>query len=135
MTAGTSRHPREPNTFEFGAYSTRITYATTSISGQPLLHVENGGQTRDFAGAEIRRAVTEIGSLVSVTLESIPDLHVVTMTLVVPAVNLHDDEAPFNTHAIFTTHRTSIGGPALVQGPLHTYEVRAFRGVARFLVY
>lgn len=133
MTSGTSRHPREPNTFELGAYSTRITYAT-SLGGQPQLHVENGGQVRDFGGAEIRCAVAEIGSLVSVTLESIPDLHVVTMTLVIPAVNLHDDEASFETHAIFTTHRTSIGGPALVQGPLHTYEVRALRGVARFVV-
>jgi hypothetical protein len=74
--------------------------------------------------------------LITVTLEVIPDLHTLTLTLLVPQINLDEgNESSFSTQAILTTHRTSIGGPNLVKGPLQTYEVVALEGTARLVAF
>ncbi|MCB9702213.1 MAG: hypothetical protein H6711_09980 [Myxococcales bacterium] len=134
MSVGTGQHPREPNHFELRGHGTRLTYSTTSLSGKPILHYEFGGESYSFTGADIRRASTEIGDLVTVTLESVVDLHVITLSLLLPAINLHQDTAEFSTKIILTEHRTSIGGPALVKGALQVYESRTLHGVASFIV-
>ena len=74
-----------------------------------------------------------LGTLATATLESVPDLHELTVTLAVPEVNLRDDggEAPVETFLVRTRHRTSIGGPALVDGALQVHEVVALYGIAR----
>ncbi|MEZ4452887.1 MAG: hypothetical protein R3B09_25740 [Nannocystaceae bacterium] len=134
MTVDSGQHPHEPNHYELSGHGTRLVYSTTSISGKALLTYTFGGETFSFSGQDIRRETTEIGALVTVTLESVPDLHVITLSLVVPAINLHQDEAHFATKLIITTHKTSIGGPALVKGALQTYESRTVHGVASFVV-
>ena len=125
--------PNEPNLFELTGATTQITYSTSSFAGQPQLtyrHLEDSGT---FTGEEIRVLESEIGRQVTVTLEVIPDLHTVTLTLLVPAINLDGREARFRTRAILTTQRTSIAGPRLVKGALQTYRVLALRGVARIV--
>lgn len=134
MTVDTGQHPHEPNHYELSGHGTRVTYSTTSITGKALLTYVFGGETYSFSGQDIRRESTEVGALVTVTLESVPDLHVITLSVVIPAVNLQQDEAHFATKLLITTHRTSIGGPALVKGPLQTYESRTVHGVASFVV-
>jgi hypothetical protein len=49
-----------------------------------------------------------------------------------PAVDVSGagDEGAFQTQAILTTHRTSFGGPRLVQGPVETYQFVALAGRA-----
>ena len=48
-----------------------------------------------------------------VTLEVVADSRTVTLTLVVPAINLgQETEIQFTTAAIETTNHTTIGGPS-----------------------
>lgn len=130
MSVDSAKNPREPNHYTLRGYSTELTLST---GGEASLVFVNGGAELSFKGDAIRRGSVEIGELLTVTLEAVPDLHVVTLTVLIPAINLHHDEASFSTHAIITEHRTSIGGPALVQGPLHRYETRQLEGVASFV--
>ena len=59
-----------------------------------------------------------------------------TVSLLVPQINLNDgDESPLSTPAILTTHRTSIGGPGLVEGQVQTYEVVALEGTASLVAF
>ena len=60
-----------------------------------------------------------------------PDLDTLLLVLVVPTVNLDESgTAKIRTFAVLTTHRTSIGGPDLVNGQLQTYKTVGLRGVA-----
>jgi hypothetical protein len=125
----------QPNLFELAGEYTRITYSTTSITGQPQFHYQDNQRDLTFTGDDIRLLDTdEIGMLVSVTLEVIPDLHTLTLSVLIPQINLKGEtESPLSTLAILTTHLTSIGGPGLVEGPLQTYEVVALEGTARLV--
>jgi hypothetical protein len=125
----------QPNLFELAGEYTRITYSTTSITGQPQFHYQDNQRDLTFTGDDIRLLDTdEIGMLVSVTLEVIPDLHTLTLSVLIPQINLKGEtESLLSTLAILTTHLTSIGGPGLVEGPLQTYEVVALEGTARLV--
>jgi hypothetical protein len=121
----------QPNLFQLAGEYTQITYSTTSITGQPQFHYQDQQRDVNVTGDDIRLQETEIGTLVTVTLEEIPDLHTLTVSLLVPEINLNEgNESPLSTLAILTTHRTSIGGPGLVEGQLKTYEVVALEGTA-----
>jgi hypothetical protein len=130
MSVDSAKNPREPNHYVLRGYGTQITLST---GGEASLVFVHGGVELTFKGDAIRHSSVEIGDLLTVTVEAVPDLHVVTLTLLIPAINLHHDEASFSTQAIITEHRTSIGGPGLVQGPLHRYETRHLDGVASFV--
>ena len=69
------------------------------------------------------------------TLEVILDLHRITLTLIVPAINLLGSAVQFNTIAIRTTHNDSIVGPSLIKGALQTYEAIELQGTASFVVF
>ena len=73
--------------------------------------------------------------MVTVTLETVPDLHTITLTLIVPDINLSDCATEFKTIVICTTHKTSIGGPNLIKGALQTYEVIELQGTASSVVF
>ena len=90
-----------------------------------------------FRGADVRTLATEIGALVTVDLDFIPDLETTTFGLVVPAVNLRNGatEAAVETVGLLTSARTSIGGPALVQGQLKTYQAIALTGAAQLVAF
>lgn len=127
--------PVQPNMYEFTGKRVKITYSTTSIPGEPRLSYRDRTRTLQFKGDEIRVTPTEIGQLVTVTLEVIPDLRVVTLTLLIPAINLQSDVVIFKTEAITTTHRTSIGGPALVKGALQSYSTQTLLGEASLVTF
>ena len=70
-------------------------------------------ETRDVtaSGTEIAVERGPLGRLVTVTLESVPDLHTITATLVLPDLGgLSAPITPFRTVVVQTTNRTSIGG-------------------------
>jgi hypothetical protein len=75
-----------------------------------------------------------LGQQVSVLIDYVADGYDRYLTLLVPEVNPDEDggDVPVHTVAIVTTHKTSIGGPALVKGPLQTYKVIALDGTAEF---
>ena len=93
----------------------QISYSTSSITGQPLFNYKDSKGTHGFKGDEIRTQKTEMGTMVTVTLESIPDFRVTTLTLLLPAINLDGSAREFKTIAIRTTSKTTIGGPRLVK--------------------
>lgn len=150
-TSIVSAHPSDPviaqqpamirsqraNTFELQGDGVRITYSATSINGEPELRYQALQRQRIFRGSEIRSTETEIGQLLTVTLEQVPDLRKTTLTLLLPIVNLRDSNAqrPVQTSAIETAQRTSIGGPDLVDGQVQTYRTLRLRGTARLLKF
>lgn len=85
---------------------------------------------REFVGDQIGVANTALGTEVTVTTEVVEDLRTVTLTVLLPAVNLRGmTEAGFETLAIETASATTIGGPRLVDGPVQRYRV--LHGMAR----
>lgn len=128
----------QPNTFEVKGKRYSVTYASTSINGEPTLTCTYGdSNSHSFRGKDIRRLDTEIGQQVTVTLKEDADRQKITLTLLIPAINLGLDEheMPFTTSLIITTHHTSLGGPQLVKGALQLYYVEEMKGTARTIHY
>lgn len=128
--------PIRPNKFVLKGQDIAITYETTSFSGQPLLSGQYKGETLNFMGKNIRQSETEIGQLVTVTLRYEPDRATITLTLLIPRINLEGNESssPFQTEAIITEHLTSIGGPDLVKGPIQKYQFESLEGLASIVI-
>jgi hypothetical protein len=102
------------------------TVDTTSITGKPVVDVRVGDRAVDAP----ELVGTELGLEVRGTLETIPDLREVRLTLILPVVNVDGAERTFAGVALITTTRTSIGGPRLVDGPLQSYELLPVSGTA-----
>jgi hypothetical protein len=126
---------QQANLFELSGDDIRVTYSSSSFAGLPLFSYRDGGINRQFREEEIRSVETEIGKLLTVTIEQIPDLRTVTFTLVLPAVTVLSGSA--GTHiqvpGIKTTTYTTIAGPVL--GPEKTYSLVNLRGTAQVLVF
>jgi hypothetical protein len=121
---------QEANLFELSCDGTNIDYSTTSISGKALLHYRGPEGDLSFSGDEIDAAPTALGTEVTVTVESVADLHTITCTLLLPSFRLGEDgEAAFETLAIKTTQHTTIAGPP--EGAGQSYESVALHGVAK----
>lgn len=122
----------EPNLYELSCDGVTVTYSTSSFDGSPRLSFQDTERNLNFSGEEIGTQATALGTEVTVTLEAIPDAQTVTLTLLVPGINLgQEQEVEFATVAIETTNLTTIGGPALITGPLQTYRVIELTGTAR----
>lgn len=123
----------EPNRFELRLGGTTIVYTTSSIAGPPQLSYDNGGETRNFSGDEIETEETGLGTLVTVTLRFIADLQKDTLSLLLPEIHLPaSGSSDFTAIVLWTTHRTSIGGPGPVEGPIQVYTcVKTFHGTAQ----
>jgi len=126
---------QEPNLYELKGMGIEITYSITSISGQPQLTYKDRKRSLTFRGDEIRQVESEVGQQITVTLEQVPDLKTETLTLILPEIHLEDTEVFFQTYVLFTTHRTSIGGPDLVKGPLQAYRTKMLKGKARTVTF
>jgi len=127
--------PQAPNLFELKGPGIEVTYSASSFSGQPILTYKDKKLNLTFYGEDIRHLESDIGLELTVLLEELPDLHTVTFTLLLPKINLDGTECPFRTYGTMTTHKTSIGGPDLVKGPLQIYRVKALKGIARLVVF
>jgi len=133
--ATTPEAPRvTPNLFTFTGRrdDIQIVFSETGITGQAQLTYHD--ETRDVSasGAEIAVERGPLGRLVTVTLESVPDLLTITATLVLPDLGgLGRPITTFRTFVVLTTNRTSIGGPGLVTGPLQVYTVVRGDGTAQ----
>ncbi len=92
--------------------------------------LEYNGQI--FRGPALLHDQTALGRVVSIELESIPDLHTVFLSVAVPEANRPPDRraVDVSTFATITTTRTSIGGPGLVSGQIRTYQVVPLKGDA-----
>lgn len=127
----------QPNLYELSCHDVQVTYSTTSISGVPQLSYQDCQKTLNFSGDEIRTAESEIGTLVTVTLNSSPDLQTETLTLLIPLINLtnQQDTAEIETMGIMTVAKTTIAGPNLIQGQVQTYFTLHLTGISRFVFF
>jgi len=119
------------NLFELSCSVTQITYSTSSFAGPPQLSYSGAHGAHSFSGEEIDTQSTALGTEVTVTLEAIPDLHTMTLTVVLPEVHTHrGEEQDVSGLAVFTTNHTTIAGPSPVQ---RSYEVISLDGVANLV--
>ncbi|MBA2658644.1 MAG: hypothetical protein H0U72_03555 [Nitrosospira sp.] len=113
----------QANLFELSRGAIHVTYSSTSILGGPILSYRDNRLSRSFRGDEVRIQDTDIGQLITVTLETIPDLRTVNFSLVLPAVTVMPQS--MGTHirvpGITTTAPTTIAGPP--PGPQQLYSV------------
>jgi hypothetical protein len=95
-----------------------------------LLELRDGDRSRTLVA---REESLSIGTAASVVLEVVHDGPTTTLTLLLPSVNFLGDssEASVTAVAVFTVARSSIGGPALVDGAVQSYEVELLTGTAR----
>ena len=113
----------------------KVDYEATSFIGQPVLNLTQGpGPIRHFAGSQIRRLNTEIGTLVSVTTQMTVDTGSTSFSILIPAITLTavSGHQAFTTDAIITTH----SGPNSVPSTgLHEkYHFVAMQGEASFVL-
>ena len=122
-----------PNQYVLGGKGVRVEYSATSITGDPLLHYRDATHDVNARGDEIRRQETEIGTLVTVTLEPDADAGSLLLTVVIPRAQLQDTggEVPIITNAVLTRSRFA-RLPADAQ--LQLYRVVPLRGSATFVV-
>ena len=125
---------KSANLFQLECDGVQITYSTTSITGQPQFSYHDPGGDLSFSGTEIETLPSALGDEVTVTLDTVPDLHTITLTLLLPSIQLPDDgEAQFETLAIKTTNHTTIAGPP--DGAGQSYEAIALHGVAKSVTF
>lgn len=125
-----------PNLFELSASydDTQITYSTSSFAGPPQFSYSGPKGDHSFSGDEITSLESALGTEVTVTLETVPDLQTVTLTLLLPDIRIaFGEELGFQTIGIFTTTATTIAGPP--PGAAQTYEVIALEGVAKLVAF
>ena len=127
--------PRHPNHYELESdYGSQVSYDTTSLTGEPLLSYRGGGFDVSARGDQIRTQELGVGTVVSIVLKAVPDAETVTLSLLLPRVNLGEGPAELKAVAIVTTAKTSIGGPDLLTGPLESYKVEQLHGTASQVV-
>ena len=125
------------NLFQLKNHTLVITYSASGIDGNPHLSYHRGNTQLNFSGNQIRHEVTEIGTLISVTLKTIPDFSTKLFSLMLPQVNIPSNfsEMPVNVKALETMVKTTIGGPDLVSGQVQTYKIYSLVGKAKSVVF
>ena len=130
------QQPLQANRFVLRGEGLEITYDETTFAGPPQLtyQVVQGVHSRTFSGNELSSKESDIGTLVTVTLEAIPDDKRTLFTLLIPTINVTEtNEVPFETLAIYTTVRDSIIGPKGVRGAVESYQCVQLEGTAQFV--
>jgi hypothetical protein len=72
--------------FQLAGEGVEITYLTSGQDGKPHFTYKDAEYDLNFAGDAIRIQQSELGSLVTVTLHSIPDAWSKTVTLIIPRI-------------------------------------------------
>lgn len=85
-----------------------------------------------FSGRALYRETTSLGLFASVVLDTVPDLHTVWLTVVIPHARCpgNAESIAVSTFAVVATKRTSIAGPAGVTGQGELYRVLPLAGNA-----
>jgi len=122
---------QQANLFELSGDSIQVTYLTSGSEGVPLLSYRDGSLNRQFSGEKIKSVQTEIGELLTVEIEQIPEMRVVTFSLILPVVNVMPGTV--GTHiqvlGITAVTYTNMTGEVLGQGK--TYSQVNLTGTAQ----
>lgn len=123
-----------PNLYTLRGGALHVVYSTTGIDGKPHLSYQDATRTLAFQSDQIRTVDTEIGTLVTVTLQITVDSGSTVFSVLIPSVNLGSSEqVPVHTEGITTVHRFSIV-PILNHGQTELYTVTRLSGEARFVL-
>jgi len=116
------------NRYELSGADTHVACSTTGVDGRPQLSYSGPKGDHAFTGDDVDVTSGALGTEATVTLESVPDLHVLTLTVLLPDVRVERGGAqPLKTIAIYTANFSAIGAPPAVG---QSYEVVALDGVA-----
>jgi hypothetical protein len=120
----------QANSFELTGKSIHVSYSSSSFAGQPMLSYRDNRISRSFSGNEIRSVDTELGRLITVTLDSIADGDTVTFSLALPVVTVRSGPGIFiKVPGITVTNPSTIAGPP--PGPQKLYAIVNMRGTAQ----
>ena len=127
----------QPNQFLLGGYDIEINYETTSIAAVPQLIYKDRSQTLNFRGDQIRVEQTQLGEMVTVTLNrNLPETGAdETLTLLIPAISVLSTTktASIKTTAIFSLRRDAASKEsprAKIPGQSQTYLTLCLSGTA-----
>jgi hypothetical protein len=115
------------NHYVFDGRGMTGTVDTTSIAGTPVASVTVDGVDATNVGVQ---HAPGLGVMVRGDLSAIADGPSRAVTVVVPEVNVSAEPEPFWGLAVIVTTQSSIGGPALVQGAIQSYDPREVSGTA-----
>jgi hypothetical protein len=126
----------EANLFDISG-PIRISYARSSITGEPQLSYQDAELDLAFQGEQLDRTQTAVGELVSVTVEVVPDAYSRLISLLVPTIRLPmGEEVGFSTLLVETVDRSAAfvppPGPA---GVLQRYRVHQVYGAAKVVAF
>ena len=99
---------------------------TAGITGVPVVSLTVAGRSVTDPAV----TTTSQGLVVEAVVDEVPDSHSIEIRLTVPEVNVADEPVTFAGFAALTRALTSFGGPRLVAGALHLYELRPVAGTA-----
>ena len=123
---------REANHYKLCNGSLNIIYTANDLLGRPQLNYQDGKQTQNFVGDQIRREETALGLLVSVGAGASDLTPKYRFTLVLPRVLVGEQPAELTTFIVFE-NRSPIG--RLPQpGPLESYSVKSLSGTANTII-
>ncbi len=129
----------EANQYDLtGEAGVHLRYDSTSIDGTPKLSYQGPGMAdgqpidQSFSGGDIYSRVSEIGQLVTVTLQVNPDGDTLLLSLVVPDFNLTDkaQATECHTYAFLTSNRGGLA-PSAITGQLQAYRLLKLDGTAK----
>ena len=137
----------DSKTIEVEKAKNTVTTTTYSLSGnglQIILSMKEPNETtisiedkdpndkRTYYSKEIYRDETKLGLILSVVLEHIPDLHLITLSLLVPNTNrpIELRSVDVKTYAVRTKHLNGIIKPSEIKGQVQFYETLSLVGNA-----
>ena len=123
------------NLFELNSGSVNVTYVSTSRFGGRQFYYRDGTVHREFKevdGDVIQVEESALGQIITVILETVPDLREVTFSIILPEVRLlpQSNGTQIDVPGLATTSHTTIAGPGM--GPAKTYNVLTMHGTATF---
>ena len=127
--------PVEPNQFELLGRGISVSFSRTSITGDPLFRYQDACREVNARGDDIRQVETEIGTLVTVTLEPDADAGSLLFTVLIPRARLEGvgSELRISTEGILTRSRFPFS-PVPSDDQLQEYRTVTMKGQASFVV-
>ena len=126
-----TQQSREPDRYDLTGQGIQITYSTGNIDGQPQFRYQGSLGNKTLGKAEFRTQQSELGTLVSVTLQPSLGGTLISLTLLVPDINMAgQSQQPIETLAIQTT---SAGPDTITQEARQSYQVFQLQGTAQFV--
>jgi len=125
-----------PNLFQLHGQQLNVSYALSGIDGKPHFSYQDAHHALQFSGDQIRVVNTEIGNIVTVTIQLTVDSGSTSFSLLVPTVNLDptDKSAQITTEGITTLHHFSLV-PSLNRGQTELYTYTKLTGTAQVVKF